>query len=191
MWLIVGLGNPGTQYALTRHNIGFMAVDLLAQGFGASWSQEHKALTAKITINGEKALLAKPQTYMNRSGESVQSLMQFYKIDADHLIVLHDEVDLPFETLKIHRNKSAGGNNGIKDIHEKMATQDYVRIRLGIGRPPHPQMAMADYVLQKFAQEEQTLMADYLNRAGDAVEALIKNGYAKASTQFNSSKESK
>jgi PTH1 family peptidyl-tRNA hydrolase len=186
MWLVVGLGNPGVQYALTRHNIGFMALDLLAQGLGnPPWREEHRALTCKLKLDDTPVLFAKPMTYMNKSGESVQALLNFYKISVENLIVIHDEVDFPFAQMKIHKNRSAGGNNGIKSISEILGTQDYTRLRLGIGRPPHPEMQVADYVLQKFSAEEQSALPEFLNKAGDAVEALIFDGLSKASTKFN------
>lgn len=186
MWLIVGLGNPGPKYALTRHNIGFMCLDLWAEGLKApAWSQEHKALTCKFKIDGESVLLAKPQTFMNLSGESVQALMHFYKIEMDHLIVVHDEVDIAFASMRIHKNRSAGGHNGIKSINQLLGTSDYVRYRLGVGRPPHPEMAVADYVLQKFSSEEQALLPDFLNRSADALEVMIFEGLGKASSLYN------
>jgi PTH1 family peptidyl-tRNA hydrolase len=189
MWLVIGLGNPGSQYALTRHNIGFMAVDLLATGLGLhQWGQEHKAWTAKTKLekenHTEQILLVKPQTYMNLSGTSVQALMAFYKIPLDHILVLQDDIDQPFGSMRFHKNRGHGGHNGIRNISELMGS-DYARLKLGVGRPLHPEMSVADYVLQKFSPEEQSKMPDFLNKAGDAVEAFIFDGLAKASTKFN------
>ena len=186
MWLIAGLGNPGSKYALTRHNIGFMCLDLWAEGLKApAWSQEHKALTCKFKMDNEQILLAKPQTFMNLSGESVQALMHFYKIEMDHLVVVHDEVDIPFSSIRIHKNRSPGGHNGIKSVSGLLGSADYARLRLGVGRPPHPEMATADFVLQKFSPEEQTQLPDFLNRSADALEALIFEGLGKASSLYN------
>jgi PTH1 family peptidyl-tRNA hydrolase len=185
MWLIVGLGNPGTQYTLTRHNIGFLSLDLLAEGLRApAWSTEHKALTCKFKLEQEQVLLAKPQTYMNLSGESVQALMAFYKIQLDHLVVVHDDIDQPFGSLRFHKNRGHGGHNGIRSISGLLGP-DYIRLKLGVGRPENPQMQVADYVLQKFSSEEQSALPDFLNKSGDAIESLIFEGLGKASTKFN------
>lgn len=186
MYLIVGLGNPGTKYALTRHNIGFMALDLFSTSIGASsaWKEEHKALTLKVTIDGEQVMLAKPQTFMNLSGQSVQALMTFYKIPLEKVLVLHDEIDQAFGQMKFNKNRGHGGHNGIRNISELMGP-DYARLRLGVGRPAHPEMNVADYVLQKFSEEEMSKMPDFMNKAGDAIEAFIFEGLQKASSQFN------
>jgi PTH1 family peptidyl-tRNA hydrolase len=185
MWLVVGLGNPGGQYALNRHNIGFMALDAFAGGIGnPRFRDERKALVTRFKIEEEEVLFAKPQTYMNRSGESVRELMTFYKIPLEKLIVVHDEIDLGFGAIKLHKNRSAGGHNGLKSINECLGSQDYVRVRMGVGRPSHPKMDVASYVLQNFSSEEQTHLHDFLAVAGDAIEALIFEGYAKAATRF-------
>lgn len=186
MYLIVGLGNPGTKYALTRHNIGFMALDLFSASLQAStaWKEEHKALTLRVGIDGQNVMLAKPQTFMNLSGQSVQALMTFYKIPLENVLVIHDEVDQPFGQMKFNKNRGHGGHNGIRNISELMGP-DYSRLRLGVGRPAHPEMNVADYVLQKFSDEEMSKMPDFLNKAGDAIEAFIFEGLQKASSQFN------
>src|SRR5687767_11677840 len=132
MWLIVGLGNPGAQYALTRHNIGFMALDLWAEGYNVrQWNQEHKAFTLRLKLDDHTALLAKPQTFMNRSGESIQSLLQFYKIPLENLIVVQDDIDQPFGSMRFHKNRGHGGHNGIKNTSELLGTADYTRLKLG------------------------------------------------------------
>jgi PTH1 family peptidyl-tRNA hydrolase len=185
MWLIVGLGNPGKEYSLTRHNIGFMALDIFLESVkGPDWSSEHKALTSKFKWEGEPVLLAKPQTFMNLSGQSVQSLMSFYKIERDRILVLQDDIDQNFGSMRFHKNRGHGGHNGIRNISELIGA-DYIRLKLGVGRPPHPEMQVADYVLQKFSKEEQILLPPFLNKSGDAVESLIFNGLSKASTEFN------
>ena len=187
MYLIVGLGNPGSKYALTRHNIGFMAADLFAISAGnPPWKEEFHAHTCKFKMDGEDILIAKPMTFMNKSGESVQALMSFYKINLENLIVAHDEIDIPFSEIRIHKNRSPGGHNGIKSVSQLIGTQDYVRLRLGVGRPPHPEMDIADFVLQKFSSEEQAKLTDFLNKAGDALEAIVFDGLSKASSKFNS-----
>lgn len=187
MWLIVGLGNPGGQYALTRHNIGFMAVDFLAQGLNApGFKNQFKAEVAQVNWGEHKAILCKPQTFMNLSGESVQPLLGFYKIPMDHLIVIHDELDQPFGQMKIQKNRGHGGHNGIKSISGLLGSADYARLRLGIGRPENPNIPVADYVLGKFSPDEFKALPDFLNKTGDAVEILMVDGLQKASTKFNS-----
>lgn len=186
MWMIVGLGNPGSQYALTRHNVGFMAVDVLLKSIGSpKESTDQKALVCQFKWDDQKIITVKPQAYMNRSGESVQPLMNFYKIPKEQLIVVHDDIDQPFGSLKFHKNRGHGGHNGIRDISEKLGTSDYIRLKIGVGRPANPEMAVADHVLGKFNPEEMTKMSEYLNHCVDALESLVFNGLAKASTQFN------
>ena len=187
MWLIVGLGNPGNEYKITRHNIGFMAMDSFLRSVNAPPAKnEHKALTWKMKMDGIDVLMAQPQTYMNRSGESVQALLNFYKIPLENLIVIHDDIDQSFAQFKIQKNRGHGGHNGIRDITEKMGTMDYTRIKLGVGRPPHPEMNVADYVLQKFSNEEMGQLPTLFQKTFDAVESIIFDGVQKASTQFNS-----
>lgn len=185
-WLIVGLGNPGPKYLLTRHNVGFICLDRYVDSLNLSgWSTQEKALLLKIKGQENELFLTKPQTYMNLSGESVQPLMAYYKIPLENLIVLHDEIDIPFGKLRIQKNRGAGGHNGLKSINERLGTQDYARIKIGVGRPPHPEMNVADYVLQNFSNEEQTQLPDFLDTIGDALDALITVGLDRASTQFN------
>lgn len=187
MWLIVGLGNPGSQYALTRHNIGFMAVDYMLKGLGnPPQKNQFKAEIFQTKIGDHPVIFCKPQTYMNLSGESVQPLMGFYKIPMDHLIVMHDEIDQPFAGMKIQKNRGHGGHNGIKSISGLLGSADYIRLRLGVGRPENPNVPVADYVLNKFTQDEFAKMPDFLNKAGDAVESILYDGIQKASTKFNS-----
>lgn len=150
MWLIVGLGNPGPEYALTRHNIGFMAVDALAGP--ARFTSKFQGLVTPRSIEGESCLLLKPQTYMNLSGKSVQAAASFYKIPPEHIIVLHDELDLPLGRLRIKQGGGANGHNGLKDIDEKLGP-DYWRIRLGIGHPGTKEQ-VHDHVLSRFSSEE-------------------------------------
>ena len=188
MWLVVGLGNPGGKYALTRHNIGFMALDAYATSIGGPrWKDERQAFVTRFTIDvhgsAEEVLFVKPQTFMNKSGESVQSLMAFYKIQLEQIIVVHDDIDQGFGAVKIHKNRGPGGHNGLKSINEKLG-QDYIRLKLGVGRPPHPKMDVAAYVLQAFSAEEQSHLHDFLSVAGDAIESIIFDGLSKAATKF-------
>ena len=185
MWLVAGLGNPGGKYILTRHNVGFMALDAYCASVGnPRWKDEKDALVTKLKIEEEEVLFVKPQTYMNNSGEPVRALLDYYKIPITNLIVLHDEIDQGFGAIKIHRNRGAGGHNGIKSLNEQLGTQDYVRLKLGVGRPSHPKMDVAAYVLQNFSPEEQGHLHEFLSVAGDAMEALIFNGYDKAASKF-------
>jgi PTH1 family peptidyl-tRNA hydrolase len=184
MWMVCGLGNPGAKYMMTRHNIGFMAIDAYAASVGGPrFREERQALVAKIKIEETEVLLVKPQTFMNNSGEPVLALCQFYKIAPAELVVLHDEIDQPFGAIKIHRNRGHGGHNGIRSLSEKLGTSDYSRIRLGVGRPSNPQMAVADYVLQNFAPNDVAALPDFLQAAGDAFETLVLEGYDKAATR--------
>lgn len=187
MWLIVGLGNPGNQYKLTRHNIGFMAVDNYLEGAGRPpIKSQFKAEIAQFKIGEHQVIFCKPQTFMNLSGESVQPLMGFYKIPQDHLIVMHDEIDQPYGQIKIHKNRGHAGHNGIRSISGLLGSADYIRLRLGVGRPENPNVPVADYVLGRFTSEEESKMPEFLNRVGDAIEAILDHGVQKASTQFNS-----
>lgn len=187
-YLIVGLGNPGSKYSQTRHNIGFMAVEALADflsGRNCTWKDEFKAQVCQIKKDGHVFILVKPMTFMNLSGESVIPLMQFFKIPKENIIVIQDDIDQTFGSIKIQKNRGHGGHNGIRDISEKLGTADYIRLKLGVGRPPHPEMNVADYVLQKFANEEMNHLEPYLNKSIEAVMAIVIDGLAKASTQFN------
>ncbi len=188
---IVGLGNPGPEYQLTRHNIGFMVIDALAQEFGGDFKKEHNALVAKVMIDGEKVLLVKPQTYMNLSGEAARALMDYYQLELPNLLVIHDEVDLPFSQLKMHKKKSAGGNNGIKSMHQHLGTDDYARLRLGVGRPSHPGQEVADFVLRPFGKDEMKSLGDFLGEAADATLSFMKDGFERAANHFNTKKEEK
>ncbi len=187
MWLIVGLGNPGNEYKLTRHNIGFMAVDYFMQQLGnPPVKNKFKADIAQAEINGTPVIFCKPQTFMNLSGESVQPIMGFYKIPLTHLIVIHDEIDQPFAQMKIQKNRGHGGHNGIRSITGLMGSMDYTRLRLGVGRPENPEHNVADYVLGKFTSDEFKALPDFLAKSTRAIEAIMKDGIQKASTNFNS-----
>jgi PTH1 family peptidyl-tRNA hydrolase len=188
MWLIVGLGNPGSKYLLTRHNLGFMALDYLVKSVGVRNDDsklEHKANTINFLWETQPIKLAKPETFMNLSGESVQPLAHFYKIPPDHIIVVHDELDLPFGRMQIKVKGGAGGHNGISSIIEKLGTDEFIRLRLGIGRSPIAGMETADWVLQKFSKEDQNLLPDFLNTAVDAIESIVFDGAMTAMNTFN------
>lgn len=184
MWLVAGLGNPGAKYAMNRHNAGFLALDGYCASIGLpKWRDEKQALVTRLKIENQDVLFVKPQTYMNKSGDSVRALMDFYKIGIENLVVLHDEIDIGFGAIKIQKNRGAGGHNGLKSINEMLGSQDYVRIKLGVGRPPHPAMDVAAYVLQDFNSDERPHLHDFLEVGGDAVETMILEGYDKAATK--------
>jgi len=186
MWLIVGLGNPGAKYNLTRHNVGFLVIDFLAKGLEAgSWTTELKAQISRGKLGSTPLIFAKPQTFMNLSGESVIPLMQYFKIPAEQILVAHDDIDQPFGSLRLQKNRGHGGHNGIRSITEQLGSADYTRLKIGVGRPPHPEMNVADYVLQNFSKDEQNLLPAFLNRSGDAIEMCVTSGLGKASSLFN------
>lgn len=192
MKCLVGLGNPGPQYVLNRHNIGFMLIDAICQELGdGRYRTEHRALTSRVEWQGEKLLLVKPQTYMNLSGESVRLLIDFYNISLSDILVIHDEIDIPFGEIRFHKNRGAGGHNGIKSLHQHLATEDYARLKLGVGRPSHPGQSVADYVLQNFSKAEMEQMAQFLETALDAIEVFLQDGLAVASNQYNNKRSEK
>ncbi len=186
MYLIVGLGNPGREYVNTRHNIGYETIDVLCGKYGVSLNKtKFRADCGEAVIAGEKALLIKPLTYMNLSGESVREFAEFYKVDNDRVIVLYDDVALPVGKLRIRPKGSPGGHNGIRNIIYQLGSEEFPRVRIGIGAPPHPEFPMADYVLGRFSKEETELLIPAVKRAADAVEVIISDGVGAAMNQFN------
>lgn len=186
MWMIVGLGNPGSKYAFNRHNIGFMLTDVLAQNLSPdSWQTDKKAQTLKVQWHNKQCLLVKPQTYMNKSGEVVIPLMQFYKIPSENVVVVQDDIDQGFAHIKFQKNRGHGGHNGIRNISELLGHSDYVRLKIGVGRPTIPQMDVADWVLQNFSGEEMNSIPQILKKGCEAIESLILDGFPKASSIYN------
>jgi len=184
-YLIVGLGNPGREYQLNRHNIGFMLIDRLCRELLTTPGMvQSKAIIAKAQFAGKKVILAKPQTYMNLSGQSVSSLVRFYKIPYDRLLVAHDDLDLPLGTIRLRPGGGSGGQKGVSSIIQQLGTQNFPRLRIGIGRPPG-RMDAAAYVLQDFNQEERELLPEVLDRAAKAALAFIEHGLETAMNQFN------
>ena len=185
VFLVVGLGNPGREYRESRHNVGFMAVDRMAKSLDTTLGRmQSKALVATTTLNGNRLVLAKPQTYMNLSGQAVGGLLHFYKAPVENLIVLHDDIDLPFGWLRIRPGGGSAGQRGVASIIQQLGTQQFARIRIGIGRPPG-QKAAADYVLQDFHEDEQDDLESILKTAGDATRAFVQDGLTKAMNLFN------
>lgn len=185
-WLVVGLGNPGTQYESTRHNMGFLAVDKLAQEENFRFSKlRFKAWTATWEVGGQKVLVMKPQTYMNLSGESVGEAARFYKIPPEHVLVISDDIDLPAGRLRIRPGGSAGGHNGLKNIIQHLGTDRFPRIKVGVGSPRPGEHDMVDWVMGKPMGEDRTAVEDALDRAGEAAKALITEGIDRAMNRFN------
>lgn len=185
-WLAVFLGNPGPKYEWTRHNAGFLACDALAKKLGVNVNRARfKALTATCDIDGESVMLMKPQTYMNNSGEAAAEAARFYKIPPEHVIVVSDEVSLPVGRLRIRQKGSAGGHNGLKSIIAQLGSDQFPRIRLGVGAPPHPDYDMADWVLSVFRDQDAADIADAAKRAAEAVECYITEGPERAMNRFN------
>ncbi|HUI43548.1 MAG TPA: aminoacyl-tRNA hydrolase [Terriglobia bacterium] len=183
--LIVGLGNPGFEYVLTPHNLGFMAVDRVAEIWGAEISRpEASALTARTRIENVEVVLAKPLTFMNLSGVSVRRLVERYEIAAGDLTVLLDEAALPLGALRIRARGSAGGHNGLKSILEALGTDDFIRVRMGV-EPDHPVPDRAAHVLGRFRRSQLKTVAEMVDRAADAVEVIVREGVESAMNRFN------
>ena len=178
-WLIVGLGNPGPNYAKTRHNIGQMVLDELAKEVGGSFKKHSKAsavvVEGRLGFGGPKVILMKSLGYMNTSGGPVSAIAKFYGIDPDHIIVVHDELDIPFDTIKVKIGGGEGGHNGLRDITKALGSKDYYRVRTGIGRPPG-RMDTADFVLKPFSSIEAKNLPFLISNAADATMMLVKEG---------------
>jgi PTH1 family peptidyl-tRNA hydrolase len=184
-FLIAGLGNPGRQYRQNRHNIGFRLIDRLAERLGVSFSRmESKALVTRADYQGQRLILAKPQTYMNLSGQAVGSLVRFYKMPLENLLVAYDDVDLPLGVLRLRPQGGSAGQKGMKSIIERLGTNQFPRLRLGVDRPPG-RMDAAAYVLQDFSSAQEELLAVTLERAVDAVLVFATEGLEVAMNQYN------
>lgn len=184
-YIIVGLGNPGKQYELTRHNAGFLFLDLLADKNGAKINKiQFKAVTGIITLGNTKCLLMKPQTFMNNSGEAVREAAAFYKIPPERILVVFDDISLPCGKLRIRRKGSDGGHNGIKSIIYHLNSDAFPRIKLGIGEKPHPDYDLADWVLSTFKKDELALLHDAAENACSAAELIVSGNIEKAMSDF-------
>jgi PTH1 family peptidyl-tRNA hydrolase len=186
-WLVVGLGNPGPDYAANRHNVGQMVLDILADRISASF-KSHKANASvaegRIGFGGPKVILAKPGTYMNNSGGPVANLMKFYDVDVQHVIVVHDELDIDAGTVRVKQSGGHAGHNGLRDIIAAAGSNDFVRVRVGIGRPPGRQDA-ADFVLKNFSGDERKELPLLLELSADAVEEIVTKGALEAMNSVN------
>lgn len=185
-WLLVCLGNPGREYEGTRHNIGFLTADALERREGVKINKlRYRALTGEFRAGGQRVLVLKPQTYMNLSGESVKLAGGFYKIPPDHVLVVSDDVALPLGKLRIRAGGSAGGHNGLKNIIAHLGTDQFPRIRVGVGAPEHPDHEMIDWVIGKFSPAEKKVVDEAVARALDAVLCVIERGVNEAQNRYN------
>lgn len=185
-WLLVGLGNPGTKYESTRHNMGWLALDSLMEKEKFTLNKlRFKAWTGMLDYKGHKILVMKPQTYMNLSGESVGEAARFYKVPADHVLVISDDVSLPVGKLRIRKSGSAGGHNGLKNIIQHLGTDVFPRIKVGVGMPEHPDHEMIDWVIGKPQGEEAKTLRAALDRAAEAALCIVDEGADRAMNRFN------
>ncbi len=185
-WLLVCLGNPGDKYENTRHNVGFMVADEIAERQKKPIQRlKFKALTNVFSISGEKVLVMKPITYMNLSGEAVRQAADFYKIPPGRILVISDDTALPVGRLRIRQKGSAGGHNGLKNIIQHLGTDQFPRLRVGVGEKPHPDYDLADWVLGKFQGEDKKTIDHAVKRAADAVECIMAEGLDRAMGKFN------
>ena len=185
-WLLVCLGNPGKEYENTRHNMGFLAADRLAAREGVKINKlKFRALTGEVTLGGERVLVLKPQTYMNLSGEAVKLAGGFYKIPPQRILVIYDDVSLPVGKLRVRPKGSAGGHNGIKNIIAHLGTEEFPRIKVGVGAPDHPERDMVSWVIGSPTQAERELLDKALDRAVEAATCVIERGVDEAMNRFN------
>ena len=188
-YLLLGLGNPGREYRDSRHNVGFMLVDRIAIRLNARGMKvQSKAITTTAMYDDRKLILAKPQTYMNLSGQSVQGLIHFYKLPLTNVLIAHDDLDIPFGTIRIRPGGGPGGQRGMASTIEQLGTKDFPRLRIGIGRPPG-RMDPSAYVLQDFTREEMKFLSEIIDRAADAALEFVVNGLDKAMNKYNGSIE--
>jgi PTH1 family peptidyl-tRNA hydrolase len=186
LWLVVGLGNPGPTYAANRHNVGQLVVDVLAERAGVTFKRHRSnAMIAEARLQGLRLVLAKPLSFMNVSGTPVAGLLRFYKLPPERLIVVHDELDIPFDTIRMKIGGGPGGHNGVKSVAVNLSTPEFYRVRVGIGRPPGQQDAAA-FVLKDFAAAERKVLPVLIEEAADAVEVLAREGLEPAQQRFHS-----
>lgn len=187
-WLIVGLGNPGREYAHTRHNCGFRAIDILAEKLGCKIDKgKFQGLYCQTSFKGNKIFLLKPQTYMNLSGRSVLLLSAYFNVPPQRIIVLFDDISLVPGRLRIRADGSAGGHNGIKSIINELGSQSFPRVKIGVGAKPNPEQDLADWVLSSFSATEEKDLSSALQRAADAALSIIEHGISETANRFNSS----
>lgn len=186
MYLIVGLGNPGKQYEMTRHNIGFHTIDYIADTNKVKINKlKYKALYGEAVIGGERVYIVKPQTYMNLSGDSVIEFANFYKIPPENIIVINDDISLDTGRIRVRAKGSAGGHNGLKSIIYQLKSDSFPRVKIGVGAPKHEEYDLADFVLGRFTKEEIPVMEEAILKASKAVEEIIRNGPQSAMNKYN------
>lgn len=185
--MVAGLGNPGAEYARTRHNAGFMAVECFGSKFGAAWRNEAKfqARVARVEARGRKVILCEPQTYMNLSGEAVVPLAAYYKVPQERMLVVVDDADLPFGQIRLRAEGSSGGHHGLDSIEHHLGTRQFARLRVGIGRTERGLREITGHVLGKFAADEAELLEKVLDRTAGQIESFLADGISKAMSQFN------
>jgi PTH1 family peptidyl-tRNA hydrolase len=187
VWLVVGLGNPGPSYARTRHNVGHLVADELAARTGGTWKQ-HKQVRAEVIetrISGLRTVLAKPRSYMNESGGPVKALRDYYDVPVEQLVVVHDELDLPYGSLRVKLGGGDNGHNGLRSLRRALGTGEFHRVRVGVGRPPG-RLDPAEFLLRDFTPAERKELDGYVDRAADAVESLICDGLVRTQNLYNS-----
>ena len=185
-WMIVGLGNPGSQYEKTRHNVGFRSIELLAGKLRTKIDRlKFKALIRSVDYKGQKLLLVEPQTFMNLSGAAVSALASYYKVKPERILVIFDDISLPVGRIRVRKDGSAGGHNGIKSIIQSLGTDQFPRVKVGVGAKPHPDYDLADWVLSKFSALEEKALAPALENAAEAALMVIEQGTEKAASAFN------
>ena len=185
-WMIVGLGNPGADYEKTRHNVGFRATDLLAGLLGTKIDRlKFQALTRLVRAQDKKILLVQPQTYMNASGAAVSALASYYKIPPQRILVVFDDISLPVGRIRVRKDGSAGGHNGIKSIIQSLGSDQFPRVKIGVGAKPHPDYDLADWVLSRFSAQEEKALAPALENAAKAALLVLEQGTEKAASAYN------
>ncbi len=185
-WLIVGLGNPGREYERTRHNVGWRTAELLAKEAGVRIDRvKFRGLARAAELAGQRVLLLKPETYMNNSGEAVQLAAMFYKLPISRILVISDDISLPVGKIRVRAEGSAGGHNGLKSVISHLGSQDFPRIKIGVGAKPHPDYDLADWVLSAFTPEEENALVPALEHAAAAAQELIRNGVQSAASKYN------
>ena len=185
-WMIVGLGNPGAEYEKTRHNVGFRVSELLAGRWKVKIDRlKFRALTRMVTAEGQKILLVQPQTYMNASGAAVSALATYYKVKPERVLVIFDDISLPVGRIRLRRDGSAGGHNGIKSIIQSLGTDQFPRVKVGVGAKPHPDYDLADWVLSRFSAQEEKALEPALTNAAEAAVLVLTQGVEKAASAYN------
>lgn len=186
MFLIAGLGNPGKQYEMTRHNIGFEVIDYISKEYNIKVNKiKHKALIGEGVLQGERVILAKPQTYMNLSGESIREICSYYKLGAENIIIIYDDIAIPSGSVRIRAKGSAGGHNGMKSVIYQLQTDEFMRLRIGVGAPKHKDYDLKDYVLGRFGSDEADDIISAVKSCPDALVMMMRSGANAAASKFN------